>query len=131
MEFKDRKEKRKVNETMASLLVPMMNHLDEETQECVRLTIRMLNEQTVENEVKEGSDTVNREVWRKKRIGHWIEHPHERGENWEYSKYECSECAEMCDDDSCYCPCCGAEMVGTTNSDGNWITQWDIAHQKE
>lgn len=42
--------------------------------------------------------------------GHWIEHPHECGENWEYSMYECSECHHWEDDDSDYCPSCGAKM---------------------
>ena len=40
----------------------------------------------------------------------WIEHPHEAGLNWEYSRYECSECHVWADDDSDYCPNCGAEM---------------------
>lgn len=42
--------------------------------------------------------------------GHWIEHPHECGANWEYSKYECSECHDWEEDDSDYCPNCGADM---------------------
>lgn len=44
------------------------------------------------------------------KTGHWIEHPHETGENWEYSKYECSECHVWEEDDSDYCPNCGARM---------------------
>ena len=44
------------------------------------------------------------------KTGHWIEHPHETGENWEYSKYECSECHEWAEDDSDFCPNCGAKM---------------------
>ena len=44
------------------------------------------------------------------RKGHWIEHPHEAGANWEYSKYECSECHVWEEDDSDYCPNCGADM---------------------
>ena len=32
--------------------------------------------------------------------GHWIEHPHECGINWEYSMYECSD----------FCPNCGVYM---------------------
>lgn len=44
------------------------------------------------------------------KIGHWIEHPHEAGENWEYSKYECSECHAWEDDNSNYCPDCGIKM---------------------
>lgn len=42
--------------------------------------------------------------------GHWIEHPHEAGLNWEYSRYECSECHDWAEDDSDYCPYCGAKM---------------------
>lgn len=42
--------------------------------------------------------------------GKWIEHPHEAGENWEYSKYECSECHVWANDDSDFCPNCGTEM---------------------
>lgn len=41
---------------------------------------------------------------------HWIEHSHESGENWEYSMYECSDCHEWSDNDSNYCPNCGAKM---------------------
>ena len=43
---------------------------------------------------------------------HWIEHPHESGENWEYSMYECSDCHEWSDNDSNYCPNCGSNMKG-------------------
>ena len=46
---------------------------------------------------------------------HWIEHPHESGENWEYSMYECSDCHEWSDNDSNYCPNCGAKMKGAEN----------------
>lgn len=45
------------------------------------------------------------------KTGHWIEHPHEAGENWEFSRYECSECHIWVDDDSDYCPNCGAKMA--------------------
>ena len=45
-----------------------------------------------------------------KTTGHWIEHPHEAGPCWEYSRYECSECHEWAEDDSNYCPDCGASM---------------------
>lgn len=44
------------------------------------------------------------------KTGHWIEHQHEAGENWEFSQYECSECHVWGDDNSDYCPNCGAEM---------------------
>jgi len=48
------------------------------------------------------------DMWQKK--PHWIEHEHEAGENWEYSRYECSECHEWSDDDSNFCPNCGMKM---------------------
>ncbi len=44
---------------------------------------------------------------------HWIEHPHESGENWEYSMYECSACQQWANNDSNYCPNCGAKMKGS------------------
>lgn len=44
------------------------------------------------------------------RKGHWIEHPHEWGTNWEYSMYECSECNEYTVGESDFCPNCGADM---------------------
>lgn len=47
----------------------------------------------------------------------WIEHSHERGENWEDSMYECSECHSWVDDDSNYCPNCGALMHGKEQTD--------------
>lgn len=47
------------------------------------------------------------------KTGHWIEHPHEAGANWEYPKYECSECHVWKDDDSVFCPDCGAKMLPT------------------
>lgn len=53
------------------------------------------------------------------KIGHWIEHPHEAGENWEYSRYECSECHVWTDDDSDYCPNCGAKMEVATDANCN------------
>ena len=47
----------------------------------------------------------------KLKTGYWIEHPHEAGPCWEYSRYECSECHEWAEDDSDFCPYCGAKMV--------------------
>ena len=44
--------------------------------------------------------------------GKWIEHPHERGLDWEYSMFECSRCHEWTTSDYEYCPNCGAEMEG-------------------
>ena len=51
------------------------------------------------------------------KTGHWIEHPHEAGPNWKYSMYECSECHGWLEDDSDYCPDCGAEMVEPQESE--------------
>lgn len=45
-----------------------------------------------------------------KEKGHWIEHPHERGNNWEYSCYECSKCHSWSHSDTDYCPNCGIGM---------------------
>jgi hypothetical protein len=42
--------------------------------------------------------------------GHWIEHPHEWGDNWQYSQYECSCCHNWAHFDTDYCPNCGTEM---------------------
>lgn len=50
------------------------------------------------------------------KTGYWIEHPHEAGPNWEYSRYECSECHVWVEDDSDYCPYCGADMSGNENT---------------
>lgn len=53
---------------------------------------------------------IIKELEQEPKTGHWIEHPHEAGENWEYSKYECSECHVWEDDDSDFCPNCGVKM---------------------
>ena len=45
------------------------------------------------------------------RIGHWIEHQHEWGDNWQYSKYECSDCHNWANFDDDFCPNCGVKMV--------------------
>ena len=42
VKFRTRKEQRKVNETMVSLLAPLEQHCDEETQRCIELTLRIL-----------------------------------------------------------------------------------------
>ena len=47
--------------------------------------------------------------------GKWIEHEHEVGVNWEFSKYECSLCHEWHDYDSDFCPNCGADMRESKN----------------
>lgn len=44
------------------------------------------------------------------KTGHWIEHPHEWGDNWQYSKYECSVCHNWALSDDDFCPNCGAKM---------------------
>lgn len=43
--------------------------------------------------------------------GHWIEHPHECGDNWQYPKYECSKCHTWVEYDDDFCPGCGADMT--------------------
>lgn len=50
MKFKDRKQKLNVCETMASLLCPMKEHMNERTKESIEITLRMLSETEVENE---------------------------------------------------------------------------------
>lgn len=42
--------------------------------------------------------------------GKWTEYPHEWGDNWQYSEYECSVCHNRANFDTDYCPNCGAEM---------------------
>lgn len=48
--------------------------------------------------------------------GHWIEHLHQSGETWDC---ECSKCGVLTEDDSNYCPNCGADMRGNDNESGN------------
>lgn len=50
MKFKDRKEARYVREVMASLLLPLINHLDVRTQNACEITLRILAETDVESE---------------------------------------------------------------------------------
>lgn len=47
MKFKNRQEQRYVNETMASLLLPLKLHLDSKAVEAVNITLRILSETTV------------------------------------------------------------------------------------
>lgn len=42
----------------------------------------------------------------KQKMGRWIKHI-----QWEISMYECSECGTWTDDDSSFCPNCGARIV--------------------
>jgi len=44
MKFKDRKEARDVREVMASLLLPLINHLDVRTRNACEITLRILAE---------------------------------------------------------------------------------------
>ena len=55
-------------------------------------------------------NAIKNGVVQEPRKGHWIEHPHEAGPNWEYSMYECSKCRCFTEDDSDFCPNCGADM---------------------
>jgi hypothetical protein len=45
------------------------------------------------------------------KTGHWTEHPHEWGDNWQYSDYECSICHSWAHFDTDFCPNCGAKMA--------------------
>lgn len=86
------------------------------TEENEESGIKYLNINVSNDEVKRNPDIVRLCAdagileYVKPKTGHWIEHPHEAGMNWEYSKYECSECHVWADDDSDYCPNCGAKM---------------------
>lgn len=42
--------------------------------------------------------------------GKWKEYPHEWGDNWQCSDYECSICYNRAHFDTDFCPNCGAEM---------------------
>ena len=57
-------------------------------------------------------DTANllETLEQKSRKWRWIEHPHEWGDNWQYSQYECSCCHDWAYEDTDYCPNCGVEM---------------------
>lgn len=55
----------------------------------------------------DGIDTLEQET----KTGQWIEHQHEWGDNWQYSKYECSCCHNWANFDDDFCPNCGAKMV--------------------
>ena len=52
--FKDRKEQRKVTETMDALLLPMLSYLNSETKTIVRRALYLLGE--IEVEPQERSD---------------------------------------------------------------------------
>ena len=45
-----------------------------------------------------------------RKVGKWKEYPHEWGDNWQCSDYECSICYNRAHFDTDYCPNCGAEM---------------------
>lgn len=61
-------------------------------------------------DVESYMSTIPSVIPQEPRKGHWIKHPHECGINWEYPMYECSECHEWAEDDSDFCPNCGADM---------------------
>lgn len=50
MKFRNRKEQRKVTERMVALLEPIKYYLDEDTQECVKIALRILLDTGVESE---------------------------------------------------------------------------------
>ena len=53
VKFRTRKEQRKVHETMVSLLSPLKQHCDEETQYSIEMTLRILANNV---DVEEDSD---------------------------------------------------------------------------
>lgn len=68
------------------------------------------NECQSKHPIKEALYAARKALEQKPKTGHWIEHPHECGINWEYPMYECSECHGWTEDDSDFCPDCGADM---------------------
>ena len=62
-------------------------------------------------------DTVE-EMKQEPKTGYWIEHPHEWGDDWQYSDYECSICHNWAHFDTDFCPNCGAKMVEPYESEG-------------
>lgn len=47
---------------------------------------------------------------KEQRKGHWTEHPHEWGDDWQYSDYECSICHKWTHFEHDFFPNCGADM---------------------
>lgn len=58
MYFKNRKQKRNVNEEMADLLIPLKRHCNEHIQNYIDITLRILSETEIEGE---GAELVD--VW--------------------------------------------------------------------
>lgn len=66
------------------------------------------------------SNEENYELWKfikalpsvvpERKKAKWKEYPHEWGDNWQYSDYECSICHNRTHFDTDFCPNCGAEM---------------------
>ena len=52
------------------------------------------------------------------KVGYWTEHPHEWGDNWQYSSYKCSVCHTWANFDSDFCPDCGAKMIEQSHKKG-------------
>ncbi len=59
------------------------------------------------------------------RKGKWIKRPYEAGLDW-----ECSECHEWTDNDSNYCPNCGAKMYVEVDKIVNDLMK-ELAHEDE
>ena len=57
MKFKSRKDKLEVSEAMTALLYPMMPYLNSHTEKCVGITLRILQETEIEEEM-EGTDEI-------------------------------------------------------------------------
>ena len=50
MKFRDRKQQRHVNEQMAGLLTGLKNYVNDDTEECIRITLRILQETEIEHQ---------------------------------------------------------------------------------
>lgn len=100
----DRKEVKKIAKEMYLEVANM--ELDVSTiSDCISYTASICRE-ALESKLQALPSVKQQEP----RKGHWIEHPHEWGTNWEYSMYECSECHEYTVGDSDFCPNCGADL---------------------
>lgn len=105
-EYIDRKEQRNVNETMASLLLPLKEHCDENTKECIDKTLYILKE-TKMKESRDMSDFAN-----------WIDDGYKVGiHNNSIPVYKCKFCKKRIlvlpvgvDAKANYCPVCGKDM---------------------
>ena len=59
MKFKDRKQKRHVNEAMADMLLKLQKYSCEDMKECISITLRILQETEVEEQTGDNADGNN------------------------------------------------------------------------